>query len=56
MMRLILDVSGGSDFFMLKNFEDEGTTIRRNVRGSFAQRQIVTSQDTWYSDNMCTRT
>jgi hypothetical protein len=28
-MRLILDVSEGSDFFMFKNFEDEGTTIHR---------------------------
>lgn len=29
-MRLILDVSEGSVFFMSNNFEDEGTTIHRN--------------------------
>jgi len=28
-MRLILDVSEGSDFFMFKNFEDEGNMIHR---------------------------
>ena len=28
-MRLILDISEGSDFFMFKNFENEGTTIHR---------------------------
>ena len=31
MMRLILDVSEGSDFFMFKNFEVVGATIHRKL-------------------------
>jgi hypothetical protein len=39
-MRLILDVSDGGDFFMFKNFEDEGATIHRKFEAVPSGREL----------------